>query len=377
RLKVDELCDRFEAAWLEGQSPRVEEFLAAVAPVYRSAALHELLKVDSHYRRKAGDPPSKDEYRERFPGLASEWLREELEPKRAAWASTGGARPTPHATGIVFATIANRDTSGARIAVANDLPRIPGYDVLEMLGRGGMGVVYKARDLLLRRLVALKMISSGMAVGPEMLERFRAEARAVAALQHPHLVQIHEVGEHEGRPYLVFEFMAGGSLDARLGGVPQAPLYSAQLIKKVAKAIQFVHARGFVHRDLKPANILLTGKLSGGEMWCANEVDLPKVGDFGLAKQLEDDDARTRTGAILGTPSYMAPEQADGRVGSIGPTTDVYSLGAILYEMLTGRPPFKASTVLETLDQVRQAEPVALRRIQPNVPRDLETICLK
>ncbi|HND55049.1 MAG TPA: serine/threonine-protein kinase, partial [Pirellulaceae bacterium] len=435
-MQLDELCDRFESAWLAGQSPRIENFLEEVPTDYRGEAVRELLKLDVHYRGKSGDSPALEEYRERFPSVASVWLRELLEPSRSAAAAAARAsRPAnpwldasanpllSSKPGELFTTPGNSAARDRSNGSTNGLPRLPGYEVLELIGRGGMGVVYKARDLRLQRLVALKMISAGAAAGPEMLDRFRAEARAVASLQHPHLVQIYEVGEQDGRPYLVFEFMAGGSLDARLGGAPQSPRSSAQLIKTVAQAIQFAHSRGFIHRDLKPANILLTGPLSpasdsgakagsaaksaakSGESdasssrpgldapfgenrssrnvratsdsWRERESDLPKVGDFGLAKHLESGEPQTRTGAILGTPSYMAPEQADGRSRAIGPTSDVYALGAILYEMLTGRPPFRAPTVLETLDQVRQAEPVSLRRIQPTVPRDLETICLK
>ncbi len=278
-----------------------------------------------------------------------------------------------------------------------------------------MGVVYKARQISLNRLVALKMVLAGDLAGPGTLARFRAEARAVAQLQHPNLVQIYEVGEHHGRPCLAFEYVAGGGLDQRLRGEPQPPSAAAELIRTLALAIQYAHARGIVHRDLKPANILLatTARALSGDSRTANlsaglasETDppgpqparrqsssvenptqsggtlgtiygYPKISDFGLAKDLENDSQQTAFGEILGTPSYMAPEQATGQANAIGPATDVYALGAILYEMLTGRPPFRAPTVPETLDQVRSLEPLSLRRMQPTVPRDLDTICLK
>jgi serine/threonine-protein kinase len=242
-------------------------------------------------------------------------------------------------------------------------PQVPGYEVLGLLGSGGMGVVYKARDARLKRLVALKMMT-GPHVRPQELARFRGEAEAVARLQHPNVVQIHEVGEHDGRPYLVLEYVAGGSLADRLGGKPQPADEAARLVRTLALAVHAAHQHGVVHRDLKPANVLLA------------EDGTPKVTDFGLAKRL-DEAGQTQTGAVLGTPSYMAPEQALGDSRGIGPHTDVHALGAVLYELLTGRPPFEGATLLETLDQVRTLEPRPPARLRPDVPRDLDTICRK
>ncbi len=243
--------------------------------------------------------------------------------------------------------------------------RIPGYEILGEVGRGGMGVVYKARQISLNRVVALKMILAGPHAGAEQLVRFRMEAEAVARMQHPNIVQVYEVGEHNGQSYCCLEFVAGGSLDKKLAGNPQPAREAAQLVETLAQAMEAAHQRGIIHRDLKPANILLA---PGGGL---------KITDFGLAKRLDDETWKTHSGAIMGTPSYMAPEQAGGKKGEIGPVTDVYALGAILYELLTGRPPFRAATLIDTLDQVRYQEPVAPRRLQPKVPRDLETICLK
>jgi serine/threonine-protein kinase len=243
-------------------------------------------------------------------------------------------------------------------------PRIPGYEVLGELGSGGMGVVYKARDTRLKRDVALKMILSGPHARPEERERFRREAEAVARLQHPNVVQIYEVGEQDGRPYLALEYVGGGSLAERLGGRTLPPDDSARLVRALALAVHAAHERGIVHRDLKPANVLLT------------EDGTPKVTDFGLAKRL-DEAGQTQTGAVLGTPNYMAPEQAMGDGRAVGPHTDVHALGAILYELLTGRPPFAGATLLETLDQVRAQEPPPPGRLRPGLPRDLETICRK
>jgi WD40 repeat protein/tetratricopeptide (TPR) repeat protein len=241
------------------------------------------------------------------------------------------------------------------------------YEVLDEIGRGGMGVVYKARHTTLHRLVALKMIHVALGAGPEVVARFLGEAEAVARLQHPNIVQVFDVGEHDGRPFLALEYVEGGSLETKIDAKPQPPRSSADLVEKLARAVHHAHQAGIVHRDLKPANVLLTRE------------GMPKVTDFGLAKDMERaaGSGQTRAGSILGTPSYMAPEQAAGRVEEIGPPTDVYALGAILYEMLTGRPPFRGETPFETIRQVLDGEVVAPAALQPKLPRDLDTICLK
>jgi tRNA A-37 threonylcarbamoyl transferase component Bud32 len=245
---------------------------------------------------------------------------------------------------------------------------IPGYEILGELGRGGMGVVYKARHLKLDRLVALKMILAGGHAGAGDLARFQTEAHAIARLQHPNIVQVYEVGEHEGKPFLALEFCAGGSLAQKLNGTPLPPREAAALMETLARAMQTAHEQHIIHRDLKPANVLLS---SDGT---------PKVTDFGLAKRL-DEAGQTQSGAVLGTPSYMAPEQAGGQPAAqaraIGPAADVWALGAILYECLSGRPPFKAATPLDTILQVISDEPVPPRRLNAQVPADLQTICVK
>jgi WD40 repeat protein/tetratricopeptide (TPR) repeat protein len=246
-----------------------------------------------------------------------------------------------------------------------------------------MGVVYKARQVALNRLVALKMILHAEHAGEGLRERFQIEAQALARLQHPSIVQIYEVGEHAGLPYFALEFCGGGSLADQLDGTPWEPRRAAALVETLARAVHAAHQAQVVHRDLKPANILLSlsGRSeSGADSTLLSERPLhdcgPKITDFGLAKRL-DEAGRTASGALVGTPSYMSPEQAGGKSQEIGPACDVYSLGAILYELLTGRPPFRATTALDTALQVLSEEPVAVRRLQPKVPRDLEVICLK
>jgi serine/threonine protein kinase len=272
-------------------------------------------------------------------------------------------------------------TDGGTLAEGGT-PQIPGYEVLEEVGRGGMGVVYKARQFNPPRIVALKMILAGEHADPDQLARFSAEAEAIARLTHPSIAQIHQVGKWQppaggpAVPFLTLEFVAGQPLWRRLkSGPPVGERAAAALVQQLARAVHYAHQQGIVHRDLKPANILLCGEEGPDTL---GEV---KIVDFGLAKPLDGfastvtDGPRTRTGAVLGTPSYMAPEQATAK-GAVGPACDVYALGAILYELLTGRPPFEGESTLETLLQVANDDPEPPRRIRPNVPRDLETICL-
>ena len=245
------------------------------------------------------------------------------------------------------------------------LPHVSGYVILGELGRGGMGIVYKARQVNLNRICALKMILAGPHAGTEATARFLSEAEMVARLEHPAIVQIHHLGDHDGRPYLELEYVDGGSLGDRSNGAPLTAGEAAEMIESLARAIHYSHGLGVVHRDLKPSNILLT--LDGR----------PKIADFGLAKVLETDSQITGSGLILGTPSFMAPEQASGEAKAAGPAADIYALGAILYTLLTGRPPFRAATVPETLRQVQEEAPVSPCRLQPSLPRDIETVTLK
>jgi serine/threonine protein kinase len=255
-------------------------------------------------------------------------------------------------------------------------PTLAGYEILGVLGRGGMGRVYKARQINLQRLVALKVILAGEDAEPEQVARFREEAKAIARLQHPNIVQIYEVGEESGHPFFSMELIEGGSLAEHLRGTPLTAGRAAQLVETLARAVHAAHQQGVIHRDLKPANILLappafvTSHPGGMEGW------VPKITDFGLAKKRDESASLTMSGAVMGTPGYMAPEQAAGRSRDIGPASDTYALGVILYELLTGRTPFQGTT-MEILDQVRHAPPLPPRRLDPEIPVNLETICLK
>lgn len=343
-MPTNPVCDRFEAEWRAGAAPRLEDYLALADAADRPPLLRELLQLEVHYRRRRGDTVAPDEYRQRFPEYA-DVLSAVLAP------------PTVSADG--------ESVVGVERATSTDLPSIPGYEILGVLGRGGMGLVYQARHLQLKRVVALKTLRAGQFSGPAELARFRMEAEVVARFEHPHLVHIYDIGAAAGQPFLALEYCPGGSLDRKLNGTPLEPREAAKLVAILARAMQAAHERGIVHRDLKPANVLLT---ADGQ---------PKIADFGLAKCLDAGGTVTQSGAVVGTPAYMAPEQAVGQSKAIGPATDVYALGAILYESLTGRPPFSGKNTMEILDQVRHAEPAPPRRLQPRVPRDLETVCLK
>jgi len=242
---------------------------------------------------------------------------------------------------------------------------IPGYEILSELGRGGMGVVYRARHLQLHRIVALKMILAGGHADADDLARFLGEAEAVAALQHPNIVQVYEVSRHNHLPYMALEFVDGDSLAAKLKAGPLSPKEAAQLVAPIAHAMNAAHQAGIVHRDLKPDNVLLSAE------------GIPKITDFGLAKRAADESGLTQTGTVMGTPSYMAPEQASGESKRVGPAADVYALGGILYACLTGRPPFQGNTPVDTVMQVVNQEAKPPTQINAKIPRDLETICLK
>jgi WD40 repeat protein/serine/threonine protein kinase/tetratricopeptide (TPR) repeat protein len=357
---IDQACDRFEAVWKAGARPHPEEYLGAAPGPARSALVRQLLLLDWDYRRRAGDDPRTDDYLARFPGDGAviESVGRELAESLAIKRVGANADVSP----LSDQTLPPRPTEPTR---EWEPPALPGYELLGELGRGGMGVVYKARQTSLGRTVALKMILAGQLVGQTEVRRFQAEAEAVAYLQHANVVQLFDSGTHNGLPYFTLEFVAGGSLADKLREQPLKAEEAARMVQAVARGVQHAHDKGIIHRDLKPANVLLAPD------------GTPKVTDFGLARRVETGSGLTATGAVMGTPSYMAPEQAGGDTRKVGPACDVYALGAILYECLTGRPPFRAATPLDTLLQVVNDEPAPVRQLQPSTPRDLETICLK
>jgi WD40 repeat protein/tRNA A-37 threonylcarbamoyl transferase component Bud32 len=338
RERIDQVCLAFEAAWQSGQRPCLENCLDPAHGPERRALLCELMLLELDYRAQAGETPDAQAYLTRF-SEEGELVREVFRRAMAAdIAAPPGAGP----------------------------PRVLGdYEILGEIARGGMGVVYKARQLSLNRPVALKMILAGQLATPAEVERFHREATAAASLCHPNIVAIHEVGKHEGQHYFSMEFVDGKSLRELVRERSLPPVRAARYARILAEAIHYAHGQGILHRDLKPSNVLID---------C---FDQPQITDFGLAKRAQGDPELTASGQVLGSPSYMPPEQAAADRGDVGPASDVYALGAMLYELLTGRPPFRAATVAETVLQVLHTEPVAPRWLNREVPLDLETICLK
>lgn len=337
KRRIDGVCLEFEAVWKSGERPQIEGYLNEIPEAERSALFRELLFLDLEYRNRAGEQPASDEYHHRFPGHTE--LIEEV--FRSLSESCGVARP------------------GTRIRYFGD------YELLEEIARGGMGIVYRARQLSLNRIVALKLVLAGQFASEEEMERFRREAEAAANLQHPNIVAIHEVGQHDEQQYFSMAYVEGRSLAETVRGNPLPAVQAARYVEAVGRAVEYAHPQGTLHRDLKPANILI------------DRDDQPRITDFGLARRVNADSDLTKSGQILGSPSYMPPEQASGRPGEVGPCSDVYALGAVLYDLVTGRPPFKAETPTDTLLHVLHNEPVSPRALNPRVPRDLETICLK
>jgi WD40 repeat protein len=361
--------------WRAGERVWAEDYLARHPAVAANPASALLLAYGEFLvREELGEAPALDDYLRRFPQYADA-LRLQLEFHLAV-GSGALARTASQADGPTLL----RAGASRR---AEPAPAVPGYEILGELGRGGMGIVYRARDTRLNRVVALKMIRAEALAKADETARFRAEAEAVARFQHPNLVQIFEVGECGGRPFCALEYVSGGSLAQQLAGQPRPSGEAAALVEVLARAMHYAHEHGVVHRDLKPANVLLSlnrerlrNDEPGPPRLRLNEV-VPKVADFGLARRLDVDSGLTATDVVMGTPSYMAPEQAAGRAKEVGPAADVYALGAILYECLAGRPPFRAATALATLDQVRHAEPARVRALNAQVPLDLETVCLR
>jgi serine/threonine-protein kinase len=357
---VNRACERFEAAWRAGERPRIADYLESAPPAQRDAMFAELLALELELRREQGESPCRDEYLADFPdradaiaGLFSE--AESLEAGEGTPIGRDGA------TGDTTVPYVHRDA----MPPGETLSTIGGYELIEEIARGGMGVVYRARHQGLKRLVALKMIKSGSMAGYEERQRFLREAELAANLDHPNIVPIYEVGEHDDRPYFTMKLVEGTSLSRQSGRFREDFRAIARLVATLARAVDYAHGRGFLHCDLKPSNVLLDGQ------------GKPYLTDFGLARRTGVDSSLSVSGAILGTPSYMAPEQATGSRARLGAATDVYGLGAILYELLTGRPPFRAPTIMETVVQVLERDPSAPRELRPEIPRELEGICLK
>ncbi len=354
-MLVNAVCEQYELDRRGGQAPRIEDAIRGWTEPGRCALLAELIALDLELRAADGETPDRREYAARFAGdppavahgfeLFERSARESEEPR------------DPASTEVEC-------TESRAPSAAASLGSFGAYELLGEIARGGMGVVYKARQKRPNREVALKMILSGEFASEVETRRFRLEAELAANLEHSNIVPIYEVGEYEGRAYFSMKLMDGCLRDEipRLNADPGA---AARLISTIARAVHYAHERGFVHCDLKPSNILLDAR---GQ---------PHVTDFGVARRVEEASSLTASGALMGTASYMAPEQASGDRKNLAPTVDVYGLGAVFYELLTGRPPFRAATVPETVVQVLEGEPTPPRELNPVVPTALESICLR
>jgi serine/threonine protein kinase len=377
--ELEKILEEFEGAWRRGERPTLDQALRGAGrgtDSFRRQLLIELVSIDLEYRLKGGEEARLEEYLERHPELRAnakvvlELIEQEfaLRRERDPDVSAGEyfrrfPRYRRQLKGILLQ--GERRNAPALEALGLGLPSRRRYELLGELGRGGMGVVYRARAVGGGQVIALKMIRADVLDQPLYLERFRKEIEAVAKLEHPNIVRVSEYGHFCGRPFFVLELVEGGNLAKQIAGRPQPPGFAAGLVETLARAMEYAHQRGVLHRDLKPENILLTAD------------GTPKISDFGLAKLLDEDAEPTISGLILGSPCYMAPEQAFARRQEVGFPTDVYGLGAILYELLTGRPPFRGATRWETLDLVRNKEPAPPSRLQPGCPSELEAICLK
>jgi eukaryotic-like serine/threonine-protein kinase len=384
--RIDEVCRRFEAVWREGRQPRVEDFLVDVSQEGRPALQAELEALERELRQ-SGETVARPEA---GPPTASE---PQTAPNPCTIAEASTIAPGPQPTTSILGEACSSVHEQATVRPSNP-PRSPydqptaavlgqhpsatpgasepnriryfgDYEITRELARGGMGVVFQARQVSLNRVVALKMILAGQLANDTDVKRFYTEAEAAANLDHPGIVPVFEVGQHEGQHYFSMGFVEGQSLSQRLAEGPLPAREAAELIRRVSQAIEYAHQRGVIHRDLKPANILLDQERN------------PRVTDFGLAKKIQGDSGLTGSGQIMGTPSYMPPEQAGGKRGEVGPAADVYALGATLYALVTGRPPFQAATATDTVLQVLNDDPVPPSGLNPSVPADLETICLK
>lgn len=372
-LRLRQACAELDKGLRAGRDSRAEEFFASAPELETQAdAAIELIYTEFVTRQELGQQPQPADFCHRFP----RW-KTILEEQFQIHALMAESDAVISSLGVGDRAAHGDDSASLQV----DSPWLGRYERGRELGRGGMGVVYQARDMQLGRSVAIKVLLAGPYVNLNDLDRWRREAEAIACLAHPNIVQILEIGNHDGRPLIVLEYVAGRNLSELIAGQPQPARFSAELLEKLSRAVHFAHQRGIVHRDLKPSNVLLAMSENREGVSLRQEDGEtvryePKITDFGLAKRFVGDSSQTRTGALIGTPSYMAPEQT-GVSKYVGPASDVYSLGAILYELLTGKPPFEAESVLETARQVVWDEPIPPSRLVPRVPRDLETICLK
>lgn len=388
-------CVELDRRRRSGEDVKVESFFQQFPALAQDAeAAIELIYTELVLREELGETVRSEDYYRRFPQWADRL-------RKLMAVHDGLPQMSKHPTQAMHSGVQPPQPAPTAVERFN-VPRSPAmlqlgyhlgdYEIVNVLGRGGSGIVYLGRSTKTHKMVAIKMILDGHWAGSDLISRFQAEAKVLSRLHHPNIVQIYTVSQWQGLPYFVMEYVGGGSLADQMTGQPLPFRSVARMIASLSRAIQLAHNQGVVHRDIKPGNILLVG--GKGPLFShpspalqnpAREPALTaKLTDFGLAKFLDEagtlELARrqpTRTGAIIGTPSYMAPEQALGRNKDVGPATDVYALGAVLYECLTGRPPFQGATYLDTLEQVRNNEPVSLRRLQPMIPSDLETICLK
>jgi serine/threonine-protein kinase len=367
---INSRCEQFEAAWRNGDRPSIATFLGSSDGPEQLALFRELLALEIELRREHGEDPTRDEYLGIFAhrsGIVAAVFSEfdspaevtptvELTQSRRTTSDGGGNGAKP-ATTPGFHQVETREVSAC--ATMGE------YELIEEIARGGMGVVYKARHKGLKRLVALKMILSGPMATDRERERFRREAELAANLDHPNIVPIFEVDEHQGRPFFSMKLVEGANLAKQVKRFTADPDAAARLVSTLARAVHHAHGQGFLHCDLKPSNVLLDSQAK------------PYLTDFGLARRTGTDSSLSATGTILGTPSYMAPEQAAGSRARLGPATDVYGLGAVFYELLTGRPPFRTPTIMETVVQVLERDPAPPRGLRREIPLELESICLK
>lgn len=355
--------------WGDGQPVFLEEYHSLLAQHAVSDGIWmTLIRLELKLQLESGQTPMISQYAKQFPHLLNR-IQSDLNDLLENF-------EIPSGTKQVVVRSSDIDTKLVREARSTNsfFPKIPGYEIQAVLGRGGMGVVYKARQIGLNRIVALKMILSDTHIEEDDRLRFLQEAEAVATLQHPNIVQIYEIGEHEGKPFFSLEYIEGGTLADLCQGQPQPVSFAAEIVATIADAVHKAHQANIVHRDLKPSNILLgTDDLKSSQ---SGKI-IPKITDFGLAKRLDSGKDLTATGVAAGTPVYMAPEQVTTKRGAISPVSDVWALGVILYEMMTGRPPFLGESPVAIMNMVASSSPLQPRQLQPKLPRDLETICLK